>query len=174
MRRSRDCCQGIMVKSSGAPTLRRDPPPVRQWDCRSRSPGERRSRVAALLMKDELGQPIAKATVPHQRAVRLAQSTAATLAFACRLARGANVVTIEVTMADGLRGAKCPSGSLTALGNDAGTVLEGGNGFCHATSAIVLTLTTDTALFRNDCAGSSRQLRGRVRLCDDPVRTGCS
>jgi VWFA-related protein len=99
---------GIIVKSVGAPTLRRD---FAAGDAVGLSfqvahaKGESAEVAVQYLLKDELGQPIANATVPHQRAVRVAPGVDG-YDIGVRLPAGPGryVVTIEVS--DGRRAAR--------------------------------------------------------------------
>jgi VWFA-related protein len=99
---------GIIVKSGGAPTVRRD---FAAGDAVGLSfqvahaKGESAEVAVQYLLKDELGQPIANATVPHQRAVRVAPGVDG-YDIGVRLPAGPGryVVTIEVS--DGRRAAR--------------------------------------------------------------------
>jgi VWFA-related protein len=99
---------GIIVKSGGAPTVRRD---FTAGDAVGLSfqvahaKGESAKAAVQYLLKDELGQPIANATVPHERAVPVAPGVDG-YDIGVRLPAGPGryVVTIEVS--DGRRAAR--------------------------------------------------------------------
>ncbi len=139
---------GIMVKNSGAPTLRRDFAAGEAVGLSfqvAQAKGESTEVAVLYLMKDELGQPIAKATVPHQRGaagsrrrrLRHWRSLADWPRTLCRHDRGERWPTDCAARS-------APQGALTALRNDAGTVLWKAEKEAPATppSAIVL-ITND-------------------------------
>jgi hypothetical protein len=99
---------GIVVKSGGAATVRRDFAPGDAVGLSfqvAHAKGESEEVTVHYLLKDELGQPIANATVPHERAVRGTPGVDGyDIGVRLPLGPGRYVVTIEAS--DGRRAAR--------------------------------------------------------------------
>jgi hypothetical protein len=99
---------GIVVKSGGAATVRRDFAPGDAVGLSfqvARAKGESADVAVHYLLKDELGQPIANATVPHERAVPVAPGVDG-YDVGVRLPAGPGHYVVTIEASDGRRTAR--------------------------------------------------------------------
>ena len=100
---------GIVVKTGGAPTVQRDFPAGAAIGLSFQVARAKNATAAEVgvqyLLKDDLGQPIANATVPHERAVRVAPGVDG-YDIGVRLPAGPGRYVVTIEASDGRRTAR--------------------------------------------------------------------